>query len=91
MRADGTRAGEGDVDDAKQQRTDRILDFLVDKGLVGCLVCRHGQFGVGSECFIMHTEHFDDPSEASSVVPVMCANCGYMMLFGTRMLPNEGQ
>jgi hypothetical protein len=31
------------------------------------------------------------PVEGSAVVPVMCSNCGYTMMFGARMLPNQGQ
>jgi hypothetical protein len=31
------------------------------------------------------------PVEGSAVVPVMCGNCGCTMLFGTKMLPNQGE
>lgn len=31
------------------------------------------------------------PVEGSAVVPVMCGNCGYTMLFGPGMLPNQGE
>ena len=81
--------------DAEQQRSDRILDFLVSKGLHGCPVCSEGQFGVGPEHVIISTPDPDTvegaPVEGSAVVPVMCGNCGYTMLFGTRMLPNQGE
>ena len=81
--------------DAQQQRSDRILDFLVSKGLRGCPVCSQGQFGVGPEHVIISTPDPDTvegaPVEGSAVVPVMCGNCGYTMLFGTRMLPNQGE
>jgi hypothetical protein len=81
--------------DAQQQRSDRILDFLVSKGLRGCPVCSQGQFGVGPEHVIISTPDPDTvegaPVEGSAVVPVMCGNCGYTMLFGTRMLPNHGE
>jgi hypothetical protein len=81
--------------DAEQQRSDRILNFLVSKGLHGCLVCSQGQFSVGPEHVIIS---IPDPApvegapvEGSAVVPVMCSNCGHMLLFGTRMLPNQGE
>jgi hypothetical protein len=83
------------VSDAEQQRSDRILSFLVSKGLHGCPVCGQGQFGVGPEHVIISTPEPDTlegaPVEGSAVVPVMCGNCGYTMLFSTRMLPNQGE
>ena len=83
------------MSDAQQQRSDRILDFLVSKGLRGCPVCSQGQFGVGPEHVIISTPDPDTvegaPVEGSAVVPVMCGNCGYTMMFGTRMLPNQGE
>ena len=83
------------MSDAQQQRSDRILDFLVSKGLRGCPVCSQGQFGVGPEHVLISTPDPDTvegaPVEGSAVVPVMCGNCGYTMLFGTRMLPNQGE
>jgi hypothetical protein len=30
------------------------------------------------------------PVEGSAEVPVMCGNCGYTMLFRSRMLPDQG-
>lgn len=79
--------------DAEQQRSDRILEFLVSKGLQGCPVCSQGQFSVGPEHVIISTPDPDAvegaPVEGSAVVPVMCGNCGYMLLFGTRVLPNQ--
>ncbi len=81
--------------DAKQQRSDRILEFVVSKGLHGCPVCSQGQFSVGPEHVLISTPDPDTaegaPVEGSAVVPVMCANCGYTMLFGTRALPNQGE
>jgi hypothetical protein len=80
--------------DPEQQRSDRILAFLVSKGLHGCPVCSQGQFSVGPEHVIISTPDPDTlegaPVEGSAVVPVMCGNCGYMMLFGTRLLPEQG-
>ena len=81
--------------DAEQQRGDRILRFLVSKGLHGCPVCSQGQFSVGPEHVIISTPDptagEGGPVEGSAVVPVMCSNCGYTLLFGTRMLPNQGE
>jgi hypothetical protein len=86
--------------DAEQQRSDRILNFIVSKGLQGCPVCGQGQFSVGPEHVIISTP---DPApvegapvegtlvEGTAVVPVMCSNCGHMLLFGTRVLPNQGE
>jgi hypothetical protein len=81
--------------DAEQQRSDRILNFLVSKGLHGCPVCSQGQFSVGPEHVVISTP---DPATAegapvkgSAVVPVMCSNCGHMLLFGTRELPHQGE
>jgi hypothetical protein len=81
--------------DSGQQRSDRILKFLVSKGLHGCSVCSQGQFSVGPEHVIISTPDPDQaegaPVEGSAVVPVMCSTCGHTMLFGTRVLPNEGE
>ncbi len=81
--------------DAEQQRSNRILEFLVSKGLQGCPVCAQGQFSVGPEHVIISTPDPDaaegTPVEGSAVVPVMCGNCGYTMLFGTWVLPNQGK
>ena len=81
--------------DAGQQRSDRILNFLVSKGLHGCSVCSQGQFSVGPEHVIISTPDPDQaegaPVEGSAVVPVMCSSCGHTMLFGTRVLPNQGE
>ncbi len=83
------------VSDQQQQRSDRILKFLTSKGLQGCPVCSQGQFSVGPEHVIISTPgpetEEDAPVEGSAVVPVMCGNCGYTMLFGTRALPNQGE
>jgi hypothetical protein len=80
--------------DAEQQRSDRILNFLVSKGLHGCPVCGQGQFSVGPEHVLIATPDpamvEGAPVEGSAVVPVMCSNCGHVRLFGTRMLPNQG-
>jgi hypothetical protein len=80
--------------DAEQQRSDRILAFLVSKGLHGCPVCSQGRFSVGPEHVIISTPDPGTmegaPVEGSAVVPVMCGNCGHTMLFGTRMLPIKG-
>jgi hypothetical protein len=69
------------------------LKLLLDSArtAVSHLICGEGRFGVGPQHFILATEHRTDPSEASAVVPVLCGNCGYMMLFGTKMLPDEGR
>jgi hypothetical protein len=81
--------------DAQQQRSDRILMSLVSKGLQGCLVCSQGQFSVGPEHVIISTPDPDmaegAPVEGSAVVPLMCGNCGYTMLFSSRALPNQGE
>ncbi len=81
--------------DAQQQRSDRILMALVSKGLQGCLVCSQGQFSVGPEHVIISTPDPDTaegaPVEGSAVVPVMCANCGYTMLFSPWMMPDQGK
>jgi len=82
------------VSDAQQQRSDRILKSLISKGLQGCPVCSQGQFSVGPEHVIISTPDPDAaegaPVEGSAVVPVMCGNCGYTMLFSSRALPNQG-
>jgi hypothetical protein len=81
--------------DAEQHRSDRILKFLVSEGLHGCPICDQGQFSVGPEHLIIATPEPDRvegaPVEGTAVVPVMCGNCGHTMLFGTRMLPDEGE
>jgi hypothetical protein len=81
--------------DAQQQRSDRILKSLISKGLQGCPVCSQGLFSVGPEHVIISTPDPDTaegaPVEGSAVVPVMCGNCGYTMLFSSRALPNQGQ
>ena len=81
--------------DAEQRRSDRILNFLVSKGLHGCPVCAQGRFSVGPEHVIISTPDPDmaegAPVEGSAVVPVMCGNCGHTMLFGTRTLPIQGE
>jgi hypothetical protein len=81
--------------DAQQQRNDRILQFLISKGLHECPVCSQGRFSVGPEHVIISTPDPDTaegaPVEGSAVVPVMCGNCGYTMLFSPRMLPDQGE
>ncbi len=81
--------------DEEQQRSDRILNFLVSKGLGGCPVCSQGQFSVGPEHVLISTPDPEAeegaPVEGSAVVPVMCGNCGYTMLFSPRMLPDQGE
>jgi hypothetical protein len=58
-------------------------------------VCSKGQFSVGPEHVIISTPDPDTaegaPVEGSAVVPVMCANCGYTMLFSPRKLPQQGE
>ncbi len=82
-------------DAQQQERSDRILKFLVSKGLEGCPVCSEGQFSVGPEHLIIATPELDGEDtaavEGTAMVPVMCGNCGHTMLFGTRMLPNQGE
>ena len=81
--------------DAQQHRSDRILKLLVSKGLGGCPVCSEGQFSVGPEHLLIATPEFDGKEgavvEGTAVVPVMCGNCGHTMLFGPRMLPEQGE
>jgi predicted nucleic-acid-binding Zn-ribbon protein len=81
--------------DAPQQRSDRILKSLTSKGLRGCPVCSKGQFSVGPEHVIISTPGPETAEgalvEGSAVVPVMCANCGYTMLFSPRKLPEQGE
>ncbi len=81
--------------DAEQQRSDRVLEFLVSKGLSGCPVCSKGQFSVGPEHVLISTPDPETeegaPVEGSVVVPIMCGNCGYTMLFSPRILPNQGE
>ncbi len=78
----------GDWEPGEAERTRRVLDFLESKGLRTCPICGEGIFGVGERHAIMTAAN---PAEASAVVPLLCGNCGYMMFFGTRMLPDEGQ
>ncbi len=47
--------------DAQQQRSDRILQFLISKGLHGCPICAQGRFSVGPEHVIISTP---DPNAA---------------------------
>ena len=79
--------------DAEQQSSDRTLEFLVSKGLGGCPVCSQGRFSVGPEHVLIATPDPGTaegaPVEGSAVVPVMCANCGYTMLFSPQMLPHQ--
>ena len=50
---------------------------------------------MGPEHLIISTHSPDTvegaPVEGSAVVPVMCSNCGHTMMFGARMLPNQGE
>jgi hypothetical protein len=79
--------------DAQQQKSDRIPTFLTSQGLRGCPVCSQGRFSVGPEHVIISTPDPDTaegaPVEGSAVVPVMCGNCGYTMLFSPRTLPDH--
>ena len=79
--------------DAQQQRSGRILQVLTSKGLHGCPVYSQGRFSVGPEHVLISTpDPYTEegaPVEGSAVVPVMCGNCGYAMLFGTRLLPDQ--
>ena len=81
--------------EAQQKRSDQILEFLVSKGLHGCPICAQGRFSVGPEHVIISTPDPDTaegaPVEGSAVVPVMCGSCGYTMLFGNRLLPDQGE
>ena len=81
--------------DAQQQGSDRILEFLISKGFHGCAVCAQGRFSVGPEHVIISTPDPETvegaPVEGSAVVPVMCGNCGYTMLFSSRMLPDQAE
>ena len=81
--------------DAQQHRSDRILKSLTSKGLRGCPVCSQGRFSVGPEHVLISTPAPSTaegaPVEGSAVVPVMCANCGYTLLFSPQMLPNRGE
>jgi len=81
--------------DAKQQRSDRILQFLISKGLHGYPVCSQGRFSVGPEHVIISTPDPDTaegaPVEGSAVVPVMCGNCGDTMLFSPQLMPDQGK
>jgi len=81
--------------DAQQHRSDRILKSLTSKGLHGCPVCSQGQFSVGPEHALIATPDptraEDAPVEGSAVVPVMCGDCGYTMLFSPGKLPEQGE
>jgi hypothetical protein len=81
--------------EAQQKRSDQILEFLVSKGLHGCPICAQGRFSVGPEHVIISTPDptaaEGSPVEGSAVVPVMCANCGYPMLFSPQMMPDQGE
>jgi hypothetical protein len=81
--------------DAQQQRSDRILVFLISKGLHGCPVCAQGRFSVGPEHVTISTPARETvegaPVEGSAVMPVMCGICGYTMLFRSRMLPDQAE
>jgi hypothetical protein len=81
--------------DAQQQRSDRILKSLTSKGLRGCPVCSQGRFSVGPEHVLISTPEPTTaegaPVEGSAVVPVMCGNCGYTMLFNPGKLPEQGE
>jgi hypothetical protein len=78
---------------AAKKRPD--TEVSISKGLQGCPVCSRGQFSVGPEHVIISTPDPDTaegaPVEGSAVVPVMCGNCGYTMLFSSRVLPNQGE
>lgn len=76
--------------DAERARSDRILEFLTSKGLDGCPVCNGMEYGVGPVHSIIAEPNLD-PAEGSLAVPVFCSNCGYMLFFSTRQLPNEGK
>jgi hypothetical protein len=78
----------GDWKPGDEERARRVLDFLESKGFRGCPICGEDEFGVGERHAIMTAAN---PAEASAVLPVLCGNCGYMMFFGTRMLPDEEQ
>ncbi len=74
----------------EEQRTAKILRFLGAKGLQGCPVCGEGSFAVGPRYLLIKEAEANvdqDQHGSSVVVPVMCGNCGHMMLFGPRMLP----
>jgi uncharacterized protein (DUF983 family) len=93
---DETLKRRGMASDAQQQRSDLILGLLISKGLQGCCpVCDQGRFSVGPEHVIISTADRETvegaPVEDSAVVPVMCSNCGYTMLFRSRMLPNQAE
>jgi len=79
--------------DAEEQRSDRILDFLISKRIyTGVRFALRDNLGLGRA-----RDHFDPdpdsaegaPVEGSAVVPVMCSNCGHTMPFGARTLPNQ--
>ena len=87
--------GRSIASEAQQKRSDQILEFLLSKGLHGCPICAQGQFSVGPEHVIISTPDPNAaegaPVEGSAVVTVMCANCGYTMLFSPRMMPDQGK
>ena len=78
----------GDWQPGEEERTRRILAFIDAKWSGGCLVCGGHEFGVEEP----HALPFiQDIMKATGVVPVICTNCGYVMLFATRLLPDEGR
>ena len=81
--------------DAQQHRSDRIPKSLTSKGLRGCPVCSQGRFSVGPEHLLISTPEptaeEGAPVEGSAVVPMMCGNCGYTMLFNPGKLPEQGE
>ena len=77
--------------DPEVQRGQTILQHLASKGFNGeCLVCGQTTFGVGPEHAIAAAPS-PDPVEGTALVPIACANCGYVMFFSARLLPDEGQ
>src|SRR3712207_2725570 len=90
-----TVEGRGMASDAEQRRSDRILNFLVSKGLHGCPVCAQGRFSVGPEHVIISTPDPDmaegAPVEGSAVGPAVCGKWGHTMRFGTRKSPIPGE
>jgi hypothetical protein len=78
----------GDREPGEAERIRQILEFLESKGLRACPICGASDFAVGERHALVSAAN---PAEASAVVPVLCGNCSHMMLFGTRMLPDEGR
>ena len=78
---------------AAQERPDTGVSGIQRLG--GCPVCSQGQFSVGPEHVLIPTPgpdaEEDAPVEGSAVVPVMCGNCGYTMLFSPRAILNQGE